>query len=97
MKTQLLKISLINLLFLSIWLFNPYNKSKASVTTENKIQFAVAVNKTTVYVCSGKYVKKYHKTKTCRGLNNCKGSITSTTKYSAEKNNKTACLICYRY
>lgn len=28
-----------------------------------------------VYICNGKYSKKYHYSEKCRGLSNCKSSI----------------------
>ena len=49
----------------------------------------------TVYICNGTYATKYHKTKTCGGLNNCKGTITSIDKSDAVKKGRTACLRCY--
>lgn len=45
----------------------------------------------TVYICNGKYAKKYHYKKDCRGLSNCKASIISMTKIVAQKKGKTLC------
>jgi hypothetical protein len=48
-----------------------------------------------VYLCNGPSSLRYHKTNTCRGLNNCSTSITKSTLTNALKNNRTACKICY--
>lgn len=48
----------------------------------------------TVYICSGPYAKKYHKTKKCRGLNNCSG-VVKEIKLDIALRTKTSCNICY--
>lgn len=55
-----------------------------------------ATNTTTyVYICTGSSSTKYHKTGSCRGLNNCKGKIVKVSKSEAEnKYGRTACKIC---
>lgn len=47
-----------------------------------------------VYICTGRYAKKYHRRPNCRGLNNCKGGVR---KVELEKVNRrrTPCHICY--
>ncbi len=50
----------------------------------------------TVYVCTGGYAKRYHKTMQCRGLGSCKDEIAATTVAEAEKAGKTLCKMCYR-
>ena len=48
-----------------------------------------------VYICTGGSSTKYHKTSSCRGLNNCQGDIVKITKSDAEnKYRRTACKIC---
>lgn len=44
-----------------------------------------------VYICNGKYAKKYHYSKSCRGLSNCKGAITKETLGEAKKMGRTLC------
>lgn len=44
-----------------------------------------------VYICNGKYSKKYHLVKDCRGLSNCKSSITKVTLNTAKKKGRTLC------
>ena len=45
-----------------------------------------------VYICTGGSSTKYHKTSSCRGLNNCQGDIVKITKSDAEnKYRRTAC------
>jgi hypothetical protein len=49
----------------------------------------------TVWICNGKYATKYHKYEDCRGLNNCKSTITSIEKSEAIKKERTECDVCY--
>ena len=56
---------------------------------------ASAQSSNTVYVCTGKYSVKYHKTNTCSGLSACTSDIVSTTVAAAKKNGKEECLKCY--
>lgn len=49
----------------------------------------------TVYVCTGKSAKKYHKSSRCKGLRNCKGDIVKIERSRAEAMGKTPCRICY--
>ncbi|RZJ75646.1 MAG: hypothetical protein EOO45_04965 [Flavobacterium sp.] len=44
-----------------------------------------------VYLCDSKGGKKYHFTKECRGLNNCKAEIIKVTLSYAKKQGKTIC------
>ncbi len=49
-----------------------------------------------VYVCTGAYATRYHKTKDCRGLNNCRGQVRAISLTQAMKDGRTPCEICYR-
>ncbi|MCW4468447.1 hypothetical protein OGH69_05680 [Flavobacterium sp. MFBS3-15] len=44
-----------------------------------------------VYICQSKGGKKYHFTKDCRGLSNCKAEIVKVKLSEAEKQGKTLC------
>lgn len=44
-----------------------------------------------VYICKGKYSKKYHYSKSCRGLSNCKSSISKVSLSEAKKIGRTLC------
>ncbi len=44
-----------------------------------------------VFICNSKNGKKYHFTKTCRGLNACKAAIKKLTLTDAKKLGKTIC------
>lgn len=44
-----------------------------------------------VFICNSKNGKKYHFTKTCRGLNACKAPIKKLTLTDAKKLGKTIC------
>lgn len=44
-----------------------------------------------VYICTGKSAKRYHFTKGCRGLTNCKAEIKKVTIEDATKEGKTIC------
>ncbi len=61
---------------------------------KNKIKKEISKEEV-VYLCNGPSSFKYHRTNTCRGLNNCSTSITKSTLTYALKNNRTACKICY--
>ena len=49
----------------------------------------------TVYVCTGGYATKYHCTKDCRGLGNCKGEIVSMVENEAVSQGRSKCGICW--
>ena len=40
---------------------------------------------TKVYICTGKYAKKYHYDEDCRGLSNCKGDVKEVELKEAKK------------
>ncbi|MEL1243949.1 hypothetical protein AAEO56_06710 [Flavobacterium sp. DGU11] len=44
-----------------------------------------------VYICQSKNAKRYHFTKDCKGLSNCKAEIGKVTLSEAEKQGKTVC------
>ncbi|AWH86858.1 hypothetical protein HYN59_17855 [Flavobacterium album] len=44
-----------------------------------------------VYICQSKGAKRYHFTKDCRGLSNCKAEIEKVTLSEAQKQGKTVC------
>lgn len=46
---------------------------------------------TNVYICKGKYSKKYHYSESCRGLSNCKSSVNKVTLIEAKKIGRTLC------
>ncbi|MBC9811153.1 hypothetical protein H9Y05_01580 [Crocinitomicaceae bacterium CZZ-1] len=48
---------------------------------------------TTAYICNSPSAKKYHYSKTCRGLQKCTHEIKKTTVDSAKKSGYTVCLI----
>lgn len=48
-----------------------------------------------VYVCMGGYARRYHKSKSCKGLRNCGGIVQAMTKEEAQNMFKTPCHICY--
>lgn len=63
--------------------------------TSTSVEVAAADTTTYVYICTGGSSTKYHKTESCRGLNNCKGKIIKITKDdAANKDQRTACKIC---
>jgi len=49
----------------------------------------------TVIICGGQYATKYHRSSNCRGLSNCRGGISQTTKNQAQGMGRTPCAICY--
>lgn len=48
-----------------------------------------------VFVCNGKFAKRYHRTQHCSGLGNCQGEIVETTIEQAEARGMTPCKKCY--
>ncbi len=44
-----------------------------------------------VYICTGKYSKKYHYVSDCRGLSNCKSSIKEVSLNDAKNIGRTLC------
>lgn len=48
-----------------------------------------------VYICTGKYAKRYHCDENCRGLGSCKGEIRLVPISTAKKQGKTPCGYCY--
>ena len=58
-------------------------------------QAVSAENTGCVYVCNGKYAKRYHRTQSCRGLSNCQGGILEMTEEQAEARGMTPCKRCY--
>lgn len=49
----------------------------------------------TVYICTGKYAKAYHKSTDCRGMKACKGETKTVTLEQAQKMGRTPCGYCY--
>lgn len=49
----------------------------------------------TVYICTGSYSKRYHATRSCKGLRNCGGIIKAISIEDAEEMGRTPCRICY--
>lgn len=48
-----------------------------------------------VYICTGKYAKRYHRYSDCRGLGSCKGDVELVPLSTAKKQGKTPCGYCY--
>lgn len=49
----------------------------------------------TVYICTGGYSKRYHSTRSCKGLRNCGGSIKAISIEEAEEMGRTPCQLCW--
>lgn len=50
---------------------------------------------TYVYICTGNGSYRYHKHKTCRGLNNCQADIKRVSVSYAISKKRTPCKICF--
>ena len=61
----------------------------------DSVQTVSAENTGCVYVCNGKYAKRYHRTQSCSGLNNCQGGIVAMTAEDAKTHGLTPCRKCY--
>lgn len=69
----------------------------ASFTTDNSSIAATGLESQKVYYCTGPKAKRYHKYKTCKGLNKCSGDIRSCTVDEAKRKYLTECHICYKH
>ena len=65
------------------------DESKENTIVEQESQTA-----NEVYICAGRYAKKYHRHQNCRGLNNCRSGIIKIELEKAREY-KTPCSICY--
>lgn len=52
---------------------------------------AIPLEDTDVYICKGKGSKKYHYTKTCRGLSRCSTKVYEVTLKKAKEMKRTLC------
>ena len=59
------------IILLSMFLLTAY-KPAVNMSKEAKL---IEQTEQQVYLCTGKYSKRYHKNKTCRGLKACKGRL----------------------
>ncbi len=50
-----------------------------------------SLDTTSVYICTGKYSKKYHYEEDCRGLSNCKTKIKEVDITTAKEFGRTLC------
>lgn len=48
-----------------------------------------------VYICTGSYSERYHKSSHCRGLSHCSGDIENVSVEDARNLGRTPCEICY--
>jgi len=69
-------------------------------SSEQSTQTVIAVEKKEpvtngVFVCNGKFAKRYHCTPHCSGLGNCQGEILEMTIEQAEAWGLTPCKRCY--
>lgn len=48
-----------------------------------------------VYICTGGYSRRYHKTEYCKGLRNCGGAIIKISREEADSSFRSPCHICY--
>ena len=48
-----------------------------------------------VYICTGGSSTRYHSTKHCKGLGNCRGTIREVSEDQAKRMGRTPCKICY--
>lgn len=75
-----------SLIILSLYIFlGTAPTDSASVNSANSV----------VYICTGPKAEVYHKSKDCRGLNRCSGSIKEISLAKAKEMGRRACKICY--
>lgn len=69
---------------------------KTLLLTLALLVFSGNTSQKSVYICTGGSSVAYHKSSTCSGLRNCKGSIKEISLQEAEKMNRRPCKICYK-
>ncbi len=77
-----------------------YSKVQQTSNTPGNLQNNRQINvketsASEVVICGGQYAKRYHSSANCRGLNNCRGEISTVTLKEAQGKGRTPCLICY--
>ena len=75
-------------LFSAICLFFLYSSILPPSNTLHKDNFEEV---TKVYICTGKFSKRYHYTQKCRGLSNCKADIKQVYLNEAKFKGRTLC------
>ncbi len=63
----------------------------ALITTLFLFAQTITTIETKVYICKGKGSKRYHYTKTCRGLSRCSTKVYKVTLKKAKEMKKTLC------
>ena len=81
--------------------FNKITLNKNTPTNrvykENKSLEKVDNTQSRVYICGGKYAKKFHSRNNCRGLNNCRSEVYYyNSQQEAIDNGYKYCLICWK-
>lgn len=69
--------------------------SQKETTTEHRETETKATHYDEVYVCTGKYAKRYHCDEYCRGLQSCRSEIVVMSIEEAEDYGLTPCGYCY--
>lgn len=85
------KVTLVALSGVVLWIV----LSIIGMRSPNENGPAIVDSEMTVYVCTGNYASAYHKSKSCRGLGNCKASVKALMRTSAIKGGRKACRICW--
>lgn len=57
--------------------------------------FLLSCTQSSVFICTGRYAKAYHKNSECRGILSCKSDIKELSKDEAIKMSRTPCGYCY--
>ncbi|MBL4746726.1 MAG: hypothetical protein JKY08_10205 [Flavobacteriaceae bacterium] len=74
------------LLIITVGLFFSFTTTDGSTTVITSDS-----STSSVYICKGKYSKKYHYNSNCRGLSNCKSDIVRVSLSSAKQIGRTLC------
>lgn len=69
--------------------------SQKETTTEHRETETKATLYDEVYVCTGKYAKRFHCDEYCRGLQSCRSEIVVMSIEEAEDHGLTPCGYCY--
>lgn len=86
----------LTILFPLTWMIcEPSGKTNANTTISSIANFADDDDNEYVYICTGPYSKKYHKTEYCQWLGSCNEDIERVTLEEAEDMGRTPCKGCY--
>lgn len=90
-----MKRTLLLIILLAIVSCGGDNKGSRPVGVSGVRYVATEDNGDEVYVCTGKYAKRFHCDEDCKGLRSCRGEVVTMSIEEAEEQGLTPCGYCY--